>query len=191
MKKIISVFAIAMLMSVVAFAQKDGKKGGKKGDNEQWREKVRAEQVAFITSELDLTEAEAQKFWPVYNEVQASRREAYKESHEAMKALEEAVQKGEDTENLLDKYIAIKKKIQDLENDSVKKYSKVLPKEKVAKLVLGEERFRHQQIGKLGKGSHQGGPQGGRFQGGPQGGPQGGFPGGNRPGRPMMDPDDM
>ncbi|MCR5408722.1 MAG: hypothetical protein K6E61_06430 [Bacteroidales bacterium] len=161
MKKIISILVFATVLGAVAFAQKDEKKGNR----EQWREKVRAEQVAFITSELDLTEAEAQKFWPVYNEVQASRREAYKESHKAMKALEEAVQKGEDTEKHMDKYIAIKKKIQELENDSVNKYSKVLPKEKVAKLILGEERFRHQQIGKLGKG-HQGGPQGGKFQGG-------------------------
>ncbi|MBR6306077.1 MAG: hypothetical protein IKR38_04780 [Bacteroidales bacterium] len=174
MKKIISILVFATVLGAVAFAQKDEKKGNR----EQWREKVRAEQVAFITSELNLSESEAQKFWPVYNEIQASRREAYKESFQAMKALEEAVQKGEDTEKQMDKYLAIKKKIQELENDSVKKYSKVLPKEKVAKLVLSEERFRHQQIGKIGKGGHQGGQQGGQR-------------GGNRQGRPFSEPAEM
>ena len=87
MKKIISVLCALALVGAVAFAQKPEKKG----DKEQWREKVRAEQVALITEELNLTEAEAQAFWPVYNEVQAQRREAFKASIEAMKALKKGV----------------------------------------------------------------------------------------------------
>lgn len=156
MKKIISVFALAALMSVAALAQ-DVNKDQKKGNDDAWRERVRAEQVAFITSELNLTESEAQKFWPVYNDVQAQRREAYKESFEAMKELEESIQNNKDQDKKLDKYVNARKKIAELENDSVKKYSKVLPKDKVAKLVLTEERFRHNQIGKLGKGGMPGG----------------------------------
>lgn len=157
MKKIISILAVAALFSAAAFAQ-DFQKGGnkKQGNDEGWREKVRSEQVAFITSELDLTEAEAQKFWPVYNEIQNKRREAYKESFDAMKALHEGLENGGDSDKNLDSYLAAKKKIQDLEDDAVKKYSKVLPKEKVAKLILSEERFRHNQIGKLGGGKGPG-----------------------------------
>lgn len=151
MKKIISVLVFVSLSIAVAFAQKEEKKN-------DWREKVRAERVAFITSELNLSEAEAQKFWPVYNDIQAKRREAYKESYGAMKALEESLQQENgDSGKLLDNYMDAKKKIQELDNDSVKKYLKVLPKEKVAKLVLSEERFRHKQIGKLG-GGHDGKP---------------------------------
>ena len=75
MKKIISVLCALVLVSVVALAQNNGKK-----DPEKWREKVRAEQVAMITSELDLSEAEAQAFWPVYNEVQKQRPEAFQAS---------------------------------------------------------------------------------------------------------------
>ena len=161
MKKIISVFALAALMSVAAVAQ-DVNKDQKKGNDDAWRERVRAEQVAFITSELNLTEVEAQKFWPVYNDVQAQRREAYKESFEAMKELEESIQNNKDQDKKLDKYVNARKKIAELENDSVKKYSKVLPKDKVAKLVLTEERFRHNQIGKLGKGGMPGGHGPGR-----------------------------
>ena len=79
MKKIISVFcALALMGSVAAFAQEKGNK------KEDWREKVRSEQVALITSELDLTEAEAQAFWPVYNEVQAQRREAFQATSMAL-----------------------------------------------------------------------------------------------------------
>ena len=54
MKKLISVLSAIVLMSIVAFAQpKNGFKGNK--GPEQWRERMRAEQVAFITSELNLT----------------------------------------------------------------------------------------------------------------------------------------
>lgn len=162
MKKIISVLALAVLVCTAAFAQNE------KGNKEQWREKVRAEQAAYIKAELKLSDEEAQKFWPVYEDIQAKRREAFKESFNAMKALKEDLDKGGDSGKSLDKYLSAKKKIQDLDNDAVKKYSKVLPKEKVARLVLSEERFRHNQIGKFGHGGQhpQGGhrPHGGQHQ---------------------------
>lgn len=145
MKKIISVLCALALVGAVAFAQKSEKKG----DKEQWREKVRAEQVALITEELNLTEAEAQAFWPVYNEVQAQRREAFKASIEAMKALKKGVD-GNDAAQLLDNYVAAKDNCAKVDEQALQRYKKVLPIEKVAKLVLAEEKFRHQQIGKLG-----------------------------------------
>ena len=87
MKKIISVFLSLALVAGFAQAQ-NNKQDQRKGGND-WRERVRAEQVAFITSELDLSESEAQAFWPVYNDVQKQRREAFKATGEAFKALQE------------------------------------------------------------------------------------------------------
>lgn len=152
MKKIISVVCTLVLVSVVALAQNNGKK-----DPEKWREKVRAEQVAMITSELDLTEAEAQAFWPVYNEVQKQRREAFQASGEAFKALKEGVD-GADVNTLLNNYLDAKKKCEALDAEALNRYKKVLPVQKVAKLVMAEEKFRHQQIGKLGGKGNRPGP---------------------------------
>ena len=150
MKKLISVLSAIALMSVVAFAQpRNGHKGNKGA--EQWREKIRAEQVAFITSELDLTESEAQAFWPVYNDVQNKRRDAFKASGEAFKALAEGVD-GEDVDKLLKQYLDSKKEAEKIEADAIARFKKVLPEKKVAKLVLAEEKFRHHQISKLGQG---------------------------------------
>ena len=146
MKKIISVLCALALVGAVAFAQKPEKKG----DKEQWREKVRAEQVALITEELNLTEAEAQAFWPVYNEVQTQRREAFKLQMDAMKALKKGVELGDNVPDLLETYTQAKENCNKVEAQALKRYKKVLPTEKVAKLVLAEEKFRHQQIGKLG-----------------------------------------
>ena len=162
MKKIISFLGALLLVSVVAFAQPQHKKGNK-NDGEQWREKVRAEQVAFLTNELNLTESEAQSFWPVYNDVQNQRREAFKASADAFKALQEGID-GNDVSKLLDKYLDAQKACQKIDADAVARYKKVLPVEKVAKLMMAEEKFRHQQIGKLGQGggNRPGGPRPGK-----------------------------
>ena len=155
MKKIISVMCALALVSAVALAQNPKGDRKNKKDNEQWREKVRAEQVALITQELDLTEAEAQAFWPVYNDVQQQRREAFQQQHEAFKALQEGLE-GKDAETLLNNYLKAKKSCESIESEAVARYKKVLSVNKVAKLLLAEEKFRHQQIGKLGQGGRPG-----------------------------------
>ena len=157
MKKIISVFCAMAMVCVVAYAQPQDKKGNHNKNKEEWREKIRAEQVSFITKELDLTEAEAQAFWPVYNDVQNQRREAFKASGEAFKTLQEGID-GKEVSKLLDQYLDAKKVADTIDENAVARYKKVLPVEKVAKLLLAEENFRHQQIGKLGQGLRPGGP---------------------------------
>ncbi|MGK4568656.1 sensor of ECF-type sigma factor [Flavobacterium sp. 3HN19-14] len=57
--KTVKIFTLLLLFaSGISFAQ-----GGK-----IVKEKVKALKVAFITKELDLSSAEAEKFWPVFNE---------------------------------------------------------------------------------------------------------------------------
>ena len=53
------VFALLFFSSFSTFAQ--GEKMKEK------REQIKAMKVAFITTELDLNSAEAEKFWPIYN----------------------------------------------------------------------------------------------------------------------------
>lgn len=169
MKRIISILVLLAMIMTTAWAQPQ--RGDKKGQHGDWREKVRAEQVAFITNELDLTEAEAQVFWPVYNNVQNARREAFKSSHEAFKALQDGLN-GNDVENLLNNYVNAKQACEAGEIEAIKKFKTVLPADKVAKLLLAEEKFRQQQISRLGGQGH--GPGQGPGQG--RGQNRGGFP---------------
>lgn len=172
MKRIISVFLSLVVVAAFAQAQnnrQDQKKGQGRND---WRERVRAEQIAFITSELDLSETEAQAFWPVYNEVQKQRREAFRASGEAYMNLQKGIDEKE-VATLLEKYLAAKKAGEKIEADAVENYKKVLPVNKVAKLLLAEEKFRQNQIQRLGQG---------RGPGQGNGRPGGGF-GGRQPSR--------
>lgn len=176
MKKLFTVL-LAACIAAAAFAQPQGdfRNKGVKPDFE----KIKAEKVAFITSEVGLTSKEAEAFWPIYNKVEENQRELQKAEFEAGKALRKAIAEGQDTKALLDNYLKAKEANVNLQVRAAKDYKKVLSDEKVAKFYLCEEKFLRNQLGKLG-GGHRGGPQGA-----PNGAPRG-FKGprGEKPAQP-------
>ncbi len=154
MKKVISVLCALVVLSMGAFAQ--GPQGPRRGSDNGWRERVRAEKVAFLTEEIDLTESEAQVFWPIYNEIQKSQRdgfEAVKNAYDAMAKGVEEKKSSKEMEKLVKAYIDAKEKNEGIETKYLNKLLKVLPAEKVARYYVAEEKFRHQQIGRLGNGN--------------------------------------
>ena len=154
MKKVISVLCALVVLSMGAFAQ--GPQGPRRGGDNGWRERVRAEKVAFLTEEIDLTESEAQVFWPIYNEIQKSQREGFDAVQKAYAAMAKGVQEkksGKEMEKLVKAYIDAKEQNEGIETKYLNKLLKVLPAEKVARYYVAEEKFRHQQIGRLGNGN--------------------------------------
>ena len=120
--KIAYLVAALMLLPLCSFGHQPE---GQRNHKEQWM----AQKIAYLTEVMDLTTEEAQVFWPIYNQAQKEKREAYKAVKEAY-ALEA-------TQSIDSKYVT--------------QYERVLPVEKVAKLFIGEETFRRQQIQRLGK----------------------------------------
>ena len=154
MKKVISVLCTLVLLSAGAFAQGSGPQ--RRGGDNGWRERVRAEKVAFLTEEIDLTESEAQVFWPIYNEIQKAERESFEAVKKAYDAMAKGVaenKSGKEMEKLVHAYIDAKEKNDGIETKYLNKLLKALPAEKVARYYVAEERFRHQQIGRLGNGN--------------------------------------
>ena len=154
MKKVISVLCALVVLSMGAFAQ--GPQGPRRGGDNGWRERVRAEKVAFLTEEIDLTESEAQVFWPIYNEIQKSQRDSFEEVKKAYDAMAKGVEEkkgSKEMEKLVKAYIDAKEKNEGIETKYLNKLLKVLPAEKVARYYVAEEKFRHQQIGRLGNGN--------------------------------------
>ena len=157
MKKVISVFCALAIFAVGAFAQApQGPQAPRRGGDNGWRERVRAEKVAFLTEEIDLTESEAQVFWPIYNEIQKAQRESFDAVQKAYIAMEKGVQEkksGKEMEKLVNAYIDAKDKSDGVETKFLNRLLKALPAEKVARYYVAEEKFRHQQIGRLGNGT--------------------------------------
>ena len=157
MKKVISVLCALALLSAGAFAQGPQRPQAPRGGNDNgWRERVRAEKVAFLTAEIDLTESEAQVFWPIYNEIQKAERDSFEAVRVAYEAMAKGVaekKSGKEMEKLVHAYIDAKDKSDGIDTKYLNKLMKVLPAEKVARYYLAEEKFRHQQIGRLGNGN--------------------------------------
>ena len=123
---------------------------------DDWKEKMKSEKIAFLTLEVGLTPEEAQLFWPVYNQVEKEKDEALmnvlKTYRDLLKVTEEG-KTGKDLANALDKYIEAQQKLREIENGVASKYKSVLSVEKVAKLYVAEEKFRRNHIRNM-KGNH-------------------------------------
>ena len=157
MKKVISVLCLLAVLATGALAQEQQQQRGRQGrGGEGWRERVRAEKVAFLTEQIDLTESEAQVFWPIYNQLQNEQRENFEAVRKAYEAMEKGVNEGKtgkEMEKLVEVYVDAKDKNEGVETKYLNKLMKALPAEKVARYYVAEEKFRHQQIGRLGNGN--------------------------------------
>jgi hypothetical protein len=170
-------FALLMIASLAltghAFAQQ-----GPGGPN---REKIEAQKVAYITTKLNLTTEEAQKFWPVYNEYQTKQKDLMKGpddkpsnlSREEMMVLPE-----KEAARLADEELLHAQKMLDLRKEYHAKFKSVLSSQKVLLLYEAEKDFRRELLHQLrgqGPGGKKGG--GGYGPGDGSGGPHGYGPG--------------
>ncbi len=129
--------------------QKNG--SGKNAADCQKRDQIRAEKIAFITQELSLTETEAQKFWPVYNEYNEKNRGVQKERHLLMRNFKEksASMSTHELDQLGDSYIALDKKEIAIREEFYIRFKTVLPIQKLMKLYQAEHDFKINLIRKM------------------------------------------
>ncbi|MBR5274289.1 MAG: hypothetical protein IKU33_03495 [Bacteroidales bacterium] len=117
-----------------------------------WKQRIMSEKVAFLTIEMGITPEEAQAFWPVYNQVEKERDEAVRLVFQSFKALEDAVAAGKsekEVAKLLETYLDALEQQSKIDTQASAKYEKVLSVKKLAKLYVGEEKFRRQQVRRL------------------------------------------
>ncbi|GEM_PF-124596 len=110
---------------------------------EQQREKIESQRIAFITQELDLTPAEAQAFWPVYNEYDKKRHELNKQFRKQRQADDRTPDQLTEKEaaDLADQQLVEAQKMLDLRKEYHAKFKSVLPPRKLLKLYDSERDF--------------------------------------------------
>ena len=122
------------------------------GNKSDWKERMQSEKIAFLTMEIGLTPDEAQKFWPIYNQVSEELDKAMHETFASYMELEKALNENKADKEIskcLDKYLDALEKQNEICDDSVEKYRKILTDKKVAKIFVAEEKFRRQHIRRL------------------------------------------
>lgn len=145
MKKLF-VTATAMMMACVFFTAQ-----AQRHHDNNWKEKIKSEKIAFLTMEMDITPQEAQAFWPLYNLIEKERDAAFQNIFKTHKELACAVET-DDADKIstcINNYHQAQSRLYEIDTKATEEYRKVLPIKKIAKLYLSEEKFRRHHIRKL------------------------------------------
>jgi len=106
------------------------------------REKIVAARIAYITEKLNLTPAEAEKFWPIYNEFDQKRKEIRLQAKEIRQNPDPAKSKEDNDKLAIAQQHQVRQKELDLERDYSKKLLDVISAQKVRALPKTEKDFR-------------------------------------------------
>ena len=96
MRKITRLLLITILAFAGAWSSSAQDKNGRNG----WQEWIKAEKIAYLTDAMDLSPAEAEKFWPVYNRAESEMRQSWKLIMDAYRALEASVKDSKDDKEI-------------------------------------------------------------------------------------------
>jgi hypothetical protein len=138
---------IASTLALVWFACLSADAQPKPQDN--WKEKMQSVKIAFLTNEIGLTPSEAQSFWPIYNSVNEELDKATYSTFSSYMELEKAINENKSDKEVskcLERYLSALESQDEIRQESVDKYKKILPERKVAKIFVAEEKFRRQHI---------------------------------------------
>ncbi len=138
MNNIKNILLIVALLSSLSFY----------GQRKENHEKIKSLKIAFITEKLDLSSDEAQKFWPIYNEHEASKKDIRQKERSQIRSKIRASENlsEEEASDLLEAQIAIENEKSNLSMNYFKKLRAVIPAKKILLLVRSEEEFKRQLI---------------------------------------------
>ncbi len=119
-------------------------------NRDRW-ERYRTEKISFLTTSLDLTPEEAQKFWPVYNQMEKEKSETQMKRHELERKLRDGGESLSDKKiiQLTRDFVGTMKEEGDIDIKYNEEFLKILPPKKVLKLYNAEGEFRMYMIRKF------------------------------------------
>jgi len=111
------------------------------------KEYIRTQKIAFISTQVELTAEEAEKFWPIYNEYEAKTEAIRKEKRDYLKELKNFEELTDDRAyELTEKVLDAEKRETELRSEYLAKFADVLGKKKAAKVFMAEERFKRELL---------------------------------------------
>lgn len=142
MKKITLILSFLLFANSNVFAQK-----------RKFKEKIRAYKIAYLTEQLDLTENEAVKFWPVYNAYDKRVQEIrHQERYNFFKKIKEAGGIDEisetEAEKIAKEAIALELEDEKITREFYLKLPSILTYKKILKLEMAEKSFHRKLLRK-------------------------------------------
>lgn len=146
MKKASLLFIFTVILTSLGHSQPPDKKNHK-----EIREQIRAQKIAFISTQLNLTAEEAQKFWPVYNKYEAEMDAVRDEKRKYLRELKksESTLTADRAYELTEKIFLTEKKEADIRLSYLNQFSIILGKKKASMVFIAEDKFKHELLDQL------------------------------------------
>ena len=143
--KIIKFFLL--LISVMTFAFSINAQESKT-DKEQ---EIKSQKIAFFSDKIGLTPAEAQVFWPIYNDYWAKKNKIIADRKEKMTYFANSSENMSNDEMIqyADQYIRYEMELAELLDEYHKEFKKILPINKVMKIYLADYEFKISLLKKI------------------------------------------
>ncbi|MBL7964847.1 MAG: hypothetical protein JNM31_13500 [Flavobacteriales bacterium] len=117
---------------------------------EEKLQEIKAQKAAFLTSQMDLTPEEAQRFWPVYNKYDKELDGIRTEQRELMKEVRDKDRAGNlsdaDATRLMDRDLALRQRELDLRQRYTAEFRKVIGPVKTLRLGKAERDFNRELL---------------------------------------------
>ena len=141
--------ALLTLVTIIGFTGTSIAQPGPK--HEEKKEKVEAMKIGFITQQMNLTPEEAQKFWPVYNQMNNEIENLHKERQLSRENVKDNFETMTDPEfeKLINDELASRQKEFDIQKKYVAQFKAVVSIKKVAQFYRAEEQFKRKLLEKI------------------------------------------
>lgn len=110
------------------------------------RDKIKALKIAFITEKLNLSEKEAQQFWPIYNSFEEDMSNLKRQAYNTRKEVDLDAISDEDAVQLLKQIRTNENKKHALENDFIDRLSRVISAKKIILMHKIEDDFKRKMF---------------------------------------------
>lgn len=143
-----------LIITIIGFLLIGSTVFGQKDRRQENRDRIKALKIAHITEQLDLTAAEAQKFWPLYN--------AHEETMSKMRFVERRIMRTrrmqkegfegiteEESKKMLAEIMKAEKEVFESRQEFRKELKKVIPAKKILKLEFAERTFKQKMLERL------------------------------------------
>ena len=146
MMKVVSLFFTGLMLCTVSALAQPASGTSSDTNMEILKEKLKADKKLLVAGNMDLSDAEAKKFWPVYDAYQKDLEQVNQKLAQTIKDYAEAFNKGSIPDNtakkLLNDVLSLEEQETKLKRTYAQKLEKVLPYNKVARYIQIENKIR-------------------------------------------------
>ena len=147
MKKLIALFLTGLMCCAVsATAQQASDSSSSDTNMEILKEKLKADKKLIVANNMELSDAEAKQFWPIYDSYQKDLAQVNQKLGQTIKEYAEAYNKGPvadgTAKKLLSDALSVEEQETSLKRTYAEKLEKVIPPTKVARYIQLETKIR-------------------------------------------------